>query len=129
MRTSELGAYGDAIRATVSDHRYGQSPCLVYLAIVRGVYRHQVLCASATPGECEDAGVAFIGQEHDHYHDVEIVSIPLNAPGEERVESRVYACFGGEKEPCCGLTRRGEFTGTVTEPSEDYLKDGPRCPA
>lgn len=51
----------------------------VYLAIKRGVYRHEVLAASDNPETVSHVGREFIRREHDHHHDVEIVCLPLTS--------------------------------------------------
>lgn len=65
---------------------------LVWIAIRRGIYRHEVLGVFPSLEDAEAVGLASVNAEHDHYHDVEILeSVVAHAQTEEQVRSVVSA--------------------------------------
>lgn len=50
----------------------------VYVAIESGVYRHNIIGVFSNLDQAEQSAVSAIEQEHDHYHEVEIVEIKVN---------------------------------------------------
>lgn len=52
----------------------------MFLAIVSGIYRHDVLGIFSTMEKAKDAADAFFALEKDHYHEVEVIQMGLDKP-------------------------------------------------
>jgi hypothetical protein len=58
---------------------------LIYIAVQRGIYRHDIVAACRTLEEAKVLGSDAIRAEPDHYHGVEIVSRRVGKGGPETV--------------------------------------------
>jgi hypothetical protein len=88
----------------------------VYIAIRRGVYRHEVVGAFTELDRAIAAGHESVQTEHDHYHDVEVLACALNG-GEEELIGEVTAVWEHipqERPPgaCSWSSHRKEYKGT-----------------
>lgn len=60
-----------------------------FVAVQRGVYRHDVVGVASTLDRAKELGEAAIQAEPDHYHDIEIVMRQLNETGPEVLVGRL----------------------------------------
>lgn len=56
---------------------------IVYIAIQKGVYRHQVIAVRSDLESAKQAASDAVDEEHDHYHDVEVLECELDGAGEK----------------------------------------------
>lgn len=81
----------------------------VYVAIKRGVYRHDVLGAWEYLDSAIETGKAFVDAEEDHYHQVEVVRVIIGLPGERLVGS-VVAKWDRQPNPEWGRMPPGVYS-------------------
>jgi xanthine/CO dehydrogenase XdhC/CoxF family maturation factor len=88
----------------------------VFVAIQRGVYRHEIIGVFTALDAAIEAAKAAVTAEHDHYHDVEICRERLDdgAAAGALVGSVKSIWVGGDLRNC----RRPDWQGTewVPEP-------------
>ncbi len=86
----------------------------IYVVIRRGVYRHEILGLCGTLDSAQALGAEAVTQEHDHYHDAEVVACELGAPGE-----RYLGAVTSTWDNSAGhhYERNGTFSGTKWVPA------------
>lgn len=62
----------------------------VYVAIVSGVYRHQVIGVYTDQALARSRAEAFVTNEHDHHHSVDLVECVLDVTPEQ--ENEIATC-------------------------------------
>lgn len=92
-----------------------------FVAIQRGVYRHEIVGVASTLERAKELGQAAIKAEPDHYHAIEIVMRKLNESGPEVTVGTMTArrgpvTWGDDPAGYCG--RRAELLGL------DWSTDG-----
>ena len=82
----------------------------VYIAVQRGVYRHDIVAACATLARAKVLGEAAIAAEPDHYHEIEIVARELDGAGAERLIGTLTAVCGPVQTAAASFDERGKYT-------------------
>ena len=57
----------------------------IYIAVQKGVYRHDIVAACSTLERAIELGKEAIKNESDHFHSIEIVERELDKDGEENL--------------------------------------------